>query len=837
MPIPSPGMEMHGNMDEEEIIGCDETEALWEQEHPPGSGQRHVWRVVANNRNSRVDGKVPVQHAHSIGNMKTSITYLEGTLCKFCQPLLGNTHWLLEGLERSLALRESFSVGYLEDIFQRQHCGLCRAISAALPLPLWGSWLLPKSGNTKLALRINYRSSTSSRTIEIYDEIDAFFRQKLSPGSCGHSLPGYERFFRQGNRSDAISELYFSYPNEVMLDALMGRMRSTSPAEVPTEAAHVTLKRYFSPLKAALEACQTTHHSCTGLMKWAMVPENLLLIDIGRRCIVSADYQSRYLALSYVWGNANMLMTTTTNLDDLKKPWSLKYRARLIPKVIKDAILVVEALGERYLWVDALCIVQDDVVGKHDQIHQMHSIYGQASLTLVAMRGKDANAKLFNPGHISESQESPTTGAYERIVGGQILVARTPWLSPLLSASYYNKRGWTFQERILSTRCLYFTENNVYFQCSETLIDNWGTALEGPSLNTDLHRLNPFLSASKKIYQMNNIKKSTWKHQEQPSRTPFKNEQFLAYANLLSEYTTKQLSYEEDILDAFDGIIQHIFERSSEAAGGLPERDLDMALLWFPERRPFRRSATRTLTLNREKMPCDFPSWSWVGWSGSSIIYPIDCGGEASTWERRQLKSCIGNICISNPGRRKRYLNVHRNLPVREPAVDNEWNKFTSLGDVPNNVCTDILLFSADFVRLDDLQIDPHMHLSSSAAEFDVPPVYGLHDPRGQKCGMVIGHLPIEFSQQERSDLSSFEWILLSQNQDLAFRPQVSKLWSALKQEQFYDVSCFLYDEWVTGNVMLIKWSKNVATRVALGMVHLDAWDRVCRGSKVVRLA
>jgi hypothetical protein len=98
----------------------------------------------------------------------------------------------------------------------------------------------------------------------------------------------------------------------------------------------------------------------------------------------------RYIALSYMWGGVHQLLMTTENGAELSLPSSLQRYWSNIPAVIQDAIHFVAALGERYLWVDSLCIVQNDVKIKHHQILQMGSIYNGALACLVGAVGGDA---------------------------------------------------------------------------------------------------------------------------------------------------------------------------------------------------------------------------------------------------------------------------------------------------------------------------------------------------------------------------------------------------------------------------------------------------------------
>jgi hypothetical protein len=65
-----------------------------------------------------------------------------------------------------------------------------------------------------------------------------------------------------------------------------------------------------------------------------------------------------------------------------------------VPKTLTDAILVVRLLEERYLWVDSLCIIQDDEAMKYHQINNMASIFANASITIISRQGDDANYGL-----------------------------------------------------------------------------------------------------------------------------------------------------------------------------------------------------------------------------------------------------------------------------------------------------------------------------------------------------------------------------------------------------------------------------------------------------------
>ena len=97
------------------------------------------------------------------------------------------------------------------------------------------------------------------------------------------------------------------------------------------------------------------------------------------------------MALSYVWGAANQYKTLREDLDQLQQEGYLDRDDIAIPRTIRDAIGLVPLLRGRYLWVDSLCILQEDGEELWDQIHGMASIYANATVTIVAAQGETAD--------------------------------------------------------------------------------------------------------------------------------------------------------------------------------------------------------------------------------------------------------------------------------------------------------------------------------------------------------------------------------------------------------------------------------------------------------------
>ncbi|TVY87104.1 hypothetical protein LAWI1_G008421 [Lachnellula willkommii] len=162
--------------------------------------------------------------------------------------------------------------------------------------------------------------------------------------------------------------------------------------------------------------------------------------------------QDHYLALSYCWGSVKVVKTTLANYEAMKRGMQVSS----IPKTIQDAIKITRRLKQRYLWVDAICIIQDSVSDWETESGNMASIYRDAHLTLAAATSGAATEGFLHYGHLAAEQKLPfwmewkTHSGQQSTLGARIVPALTthtpagddPEDSPPLSL-----RGWTLQER------------------------------------------------------------------------------------------------------------------------------------------------------------------------------------------------------------------------------------------------------------------------------------------------------------------------------------------------------------------------------------------------------
>lgn len=169
-------------------------------------------------------------------------------------------------------------------------------------------------------------------------------------------------------------------------------------------------------------------------------PQNFRVIDTWQLCVSKQGIGDiTYLALSYVWGDPSTVVKLSKhNITEMQQPGALRQDRIRLPRTIRDAMYLTSCLCFRYLWVDSLCIVQDDTADKAEMLSIMDNIYDRAFLTIIAATGQDSSAGL--PG----LKKSPR-GVRQRIANLKpgLSVTSPKHLSDALEQSYYDTRGWT----------------------------------------------------------------------------------------------------------------------------------------------------------------------------------------------------------------------------------------------------------------------------------------------------------------------------------------------------------------------------------------------------------
>ncbi|KAI0870021.1 heterokaryon incompatibility protein-domain-containing protein [Hypoxylon argillaceum] len=316
-------------------------------------------------------------------------------------------------------------------------------------------------------------------------------------------------------------------------------------------------------------------------------------IDVEQDCLVMPPPGCCYAALSYVWGKEKFFSTLTSNVKCLEEPQALSkpaYRDK-IPPTIQDAIQVAKEIQMKYLWVDNLCIIQDDNELKTESIKMMDLVYSAADLVIVAAGSENAYSGIEGVRPNGRVLRQPI----EEIGPGFRLAFRSRYADSIQHTGY-SARGWTFQEGHFALRSLVFVDGQVAFRCEGN--DAWEAHVFEP-----LHEVTGPSGKAR----------------------PYENDDIGTYEGLIQGYSERLLSYETDVYNAFAGIGRETMCRlDTDMCHGIPTIYFDWFLLWGP-------LAEHTRRLSEETGLAIGPSWSWSGWIGCSWPHMWD-------WYTRSIK-------------------------------------------------------------------------------------------------------------------------------------------------------------------------------------------------------
>ena len=149
-------------------------------------------------------------------------------------------------------------------------------------------------------------------------------------------------------------------------------------------------------IKSWINTCSQHHDSPCVMPKAEATAWPTWLIDTVNACIVEGEIADRYLTLSYVWGGVQTVQLYSSNISLLRQQGSLIEIESTLPRTIREALQVTRLLEERYIFVDQLCIVQDDQQHKRVEFEKMAEIYANSYLTLVATTGATADFGLVD---------------------------------------------------------------------------------------------------------------------------------------------------------------------------------------------------------------------------------------------------------------------------------------------------------------------------------------------------------------------------------------------------------------------------------------------------------
>jgi hypothetical protein len=264
----------------------------------------------------------------------------------------------------------------------------------------------------------------------------------------------------------------------------------------------------FRRIQSWLHTCEHQHQSCRpspSNSEKAQLPSRVLDVgnDAGSDTISLLEtngQRGRYITLSHCWGGSHVITTTKSNLQDHKEGISLDK----VPKTFRDAVLITRKLKVKYLWIDSLCIIQDDKSDWERECTKMADVYAYSYLTIAASGSRNDSTGCFPQRSSSYIPPDCRSTGYDTVRDTSTALQVTiPWTDGKASKLYMfkewlgtsnatkpivyrvgacgssfdplseaplNTRGWTLQERLLSPRTIHYSTDQMYWECRQSLL-------------------------------------------------------------------------------------------------------------------------------------------------------------------------------------------------------------------------------------------------------------------------------------------------------------------------------------------------------------------------------
>ena len=346
--------------------------------------------------------------------------------------------------------------------------------------------------------------------------------------------------------------------------------------------------------------CLTSHIKCFDIQTVAATRDilPLRLLDLApdlHTDIIRLEsseplpFHTVYVTLSHCWGGSCKTILTTSSLATFQAGIHLN----TLPKTFQDAVILTRSLGIRYLWIDALCIIQDSNQEWSHEASLMGDIYANSSLTISAANSPDSEGGLYHSRNPLSVWPCRITAKWNCFQVDK-LVLKIPGLVKENAMEPLSTRGWAFQEWLLSKRTIHFSRDQVRWEChclaaSEIFpggLDDHDAENHGLTTKSIIRLLN----------DKNESPRSLW-------------------MRIRQEYSRMHLTVATDKLPAFSGIARMVHKvlksPKEDYVAGLWRPDLLTQLLWERYREDFIRVTHRT-----HSSQYIAPSWSWASIDG-----------------------------------------------------------------------------------------------------------------------------------------------------------------------------------------------------------------------------
>lgn len=319
--------------------------------------------------------------------------------------------------------------------------------------------------------------------------------------------------------------------------------------------------------------------------------DDIKLVNLRQGALNHNDRQPLYLTLSHCWGPPEKRPATTTKANLAANMNRILFSS--LPKTFQDAVEITRRLGQRYLWIDSLYIIQDDEADWAHEASLMAKVYTYSYCTLAALSSSDSSQGLImvRPDFLLNHEIHGNQNDQYRVQAWK--GTRSGW-----SGEYYTSRdqsplryrAWTLQERELSTRTIHFGHQQLLWECME---GKACTQHPWPLFDRGQMTLRKAMASTSEITV------------DQPKEMRMK------WQNLVEEYSNRSLTIPTDKLIALSGIAQsyQVLFPNAKYVAGLWSTHMPQCLLW---------AASPDRSARRASSEYIAPSWSWAALNSSS---------------------------------------------------------------------------------------------------------------------------------------------------------------------------------------------------------------------------
>ncbi|PVI01068.1 HET-domain-containing protein [Periconia macrospinosa] len=355
-------------------------------------------------------------------------------------------------------------------------------------------------------------------------------------------------------------------------------------------------------MKDWLQDCDKNHNCIS--TELPLLPTRVLDVSRVPTVVTTCGERARYIALSYCWGTSgkNVLFT-----DDTAQMFSTQgIHLDTLPKTIQDAITMTRELGVKYVWIDALCIIQEqqDLRDFKAEAPNMGEYYRNAYVTLSIACAADCSDGFIKDRAPQQAEPCKVEYSPYRKPGSAEQIAPTVaylCLPAAESTGLLNTRAWAFQESELSNRLLSFGETQFDFLCQQLRQYENGDYLPRAQKAENWDSMTHQSPSLRKILSLS----GRMSKDEEISL-------FDLWTRFVSKYSQRAMTNPDDKLAALSGMAKHVRDAvRCKYMFGIWENDLIKGLLWSTY-----GFAPRRIPTARKRWPHRAPSWSWASIDG-----------------------------------------------------------------------------------------------------------------------------------------------------------------------------------------------------------------------------